>query len=148
MSATLNITNFFSMVSQGREISGKQGAATDDPKSPLPLTVDGLSNLQIGTLATATVATLFDSDDFPATFVYLFFWSDQDCYIQLIGSGSNVIIPITAEVPFTLAIGQLLAAANTSKITGGSEPTLTNIASVVIGNYSGQTANYLFCTVD
>lgn len=148
--SVLNIWNSFSLVSNGLENNGKQGSTTDDMKSPFAITVTGTTHRVVGQLATATVVTVYDDDDdVPADWDYLYYWADQITYLQIIGSGSNVIFKIAAKQPFVLpGYDSILAAANTTVITGGTEPTLTDIDSILIGNYSGSTANYLFTVVD
>lgn len=147
---TLNIKNTFELATVGgTTLTGKHGAAADDADTALDVTVTGSSHYVSTTLATATVVTVYDDDnDVPADWDYLYFWADQDCYIQLIGSGTNVILGVEAEHPFVLSRDSLLAAADTTIITGGTEPTLTDIDSVVIGNYSGTTMNYVFAVID
>ena len=154
MSATLQIWNRFSIDTKGQTFTGKHGAITLSTDDPFEVTVSGDMHCVPGTLSTATVVTVYDDDDdVPVNWNYLFLWADQNCYIQLIGASTNVILPVLATVPFVLApltsssLG-VLAAANTTIITGGAEPTLTDIDSVVIGNYSGTSMNYLFAVVD
>lgn len=151
--ATLSLWNSFSLPSQGVEKTGKQGAATAAPQTPFDITVTGTGLFLTGTLATATVRTIFDDDsEFPVSFDYLHYWADQNSYLQLIFAATNVILPVLAKVPFVLGplaanlVG--LAAANTTIITGGTEPTLTDLDSVVIGNYSGTTMNFTFAIPD
>lgn len=151
--ATLNLWNYFSLVSQGAEKTGKQGAIADASQTPFAVTVDGVCLDDTGSLATATVRTVYnDSNQFPTAVDYLFYWADQNSYIQLVFGASNVILPVLAYVPFVLAplAADLdgLAAANTTIITGGTQPTLTDLDKVVIGNYSGSTMNYRFLLVD
>ena len=151
--STLNLWNYLSLVSAGSEKSAKQGDAADAPQTPLSITVDGACLDDTGVLATATVRTVYDdSAQFPAAFKYLFYVSDQDSYVQLIFAGTNVILPVLASVPFVLGpLGDNLdglAAANTSLISGGSEPTLTDLDKVVVGNYSGSDMNYRFLLID
>ena len=150
MAGTLSIRNNFRFVTQGLTLTGKQGASTETIDTDLDITVGGQVHHVIGSLATATVVTVYDDDnDTPADWDYLYFWADQDMYIQLIGSATNVIFKIEATQPFVLpGFDTLLAAADTTIITGGSEPTLTDIDSIVLGNYSGSTANYLFAVID
>lgn len=138
------------MEAQGLTHSGKQGAAADAATEAFEVTVGGQIHKVVGSLATASVVTVYDDDnDTPADFDYLFFWADQDCYIQIIGSGSNVIFKIEAKVPYWISgFDTILAAADTTAITGGTEPTLTDIDSVVIGNYSGNTMNYVLAVID
>lgn len=148
--ASLEIISNFSLTSQGIVKVGKQGAAADAATDPLSVTVTGTCHYLTGVLATATVNTVYDDDDdFPIDWDYLYFWSDQICYIQIVGSGSNVILKVAVTVPFWLpGYDSVLAAANTTIITGGAEPTLTDIDSVVIGNYSGSAMNYVFAVID
>lgn len=148
--ATLNITNFFSLVSDGLEITGKQGTTTDDPKTPFSITVTGTTHRVTGSLATASIRSLWDEDtSFPATFDYLFYWADQITYLQLIAQGTNVIHRIAAKQPFILpGYSTILAAANTTPIVGITEPTLSQLDSVIAGNYSGSTANIIFGVID
>jgi hypothetical protein len=148
--ATMNIVNNFSLETQGATFTGKQGLAASEFADELGVTVSGTIHQMIGSLATASIKVVYDDDDdMPADWDYLYFWSDQDCYIQLIGSGSNVTFKIEAYQPFVLpGFDAILAAADTTAITGGTEPTLTDIDQVVIGNYSGTTMNYLFAVID
>src|SRR3990167_4014662 len=148
--ATLSIINNLSLPTQGNTFTGKQGLAANGFSTALTITVTGTVHSVVGSLATATVVTVYDDDnDVPADLDYLYFWSDVDMYIQLIGSGSNVIFKNEASQPFVLpGFDTLLAAADTTIITGGTEPTLTDIDSVVIGNYSGGTGNYVFAVFD
>lgn len=147
---TLYLTNNFLIEVQGCTFSGKQGQAADEFAEQLAVTVNGQVHQVVGSLATANVATVYDDDDdVPADWVYLFLWADQDLYIQLIGSGSNVKFKVEATQPFVLpGFDSLLAAADTTAITGGSEPSLTDIDSIILGNYSGNTANYLFAVIN
>ena len=148
--ATLNILSNFEITAQGLDHAGKQGAAADSLLTPFAVSVDGYIHKVVGTLATAAVVTVYDDDnDAPADWDYLFLWADQDCYIQVIGSGTNVIFKVEAKVPFWLpGFDTILAAADTTAITGGAEPSLTDIDSIVIGNYSGSAMNYVFAVID
>lgn len=148
--ATLEIVNNFSLAAQGVTAAGKQGSADDNFADAFEVTVSGTYHKLVGSLATAAVAVVYDDDDdFPADWDYLYYWADQVSYVQLVGSGSNVVFKVAAKQPFVLpGYDSLLAAANTTAITGGSEPTLTDIDQVVVGNYSGNTMNYLFCVID
>lgn len=148
--ATLSIINNFSLNSQGIIKEGKQGAIADGMSDALGITVTGTCHYMTGSIATATVNTIYDDDnDFPVDWDYLYFWADGIVYLQFIGSATNVILKIAATQPFVLpGYDSLLAAADTVIITGGSEPTLTDIDSVVLGNYSGTTVNYVFAVID
>lgn len=141
--ATLLITNYFSLQNEGVEISGKQGSITDDPKEPFSITITGNSQQIQGTCATATVKKLWDDDEsLTATITYFFFWSDQNCYLQFVSGSTNFTIQILAKVPFIMSGNTLLAAANTTDITGGATPSVAEIDHINIGNYSGNTLNF------
>jgi hypothetical protein len=148
--ATLSIINNFELEAQGRTTTGKQGAAVDGFLTPLEIDVTGTKHEVIGTLATATVATPFDDDDdVPADWDYLYFWADQDCYLQIIGPTMHVVFKIEATQPFVLpGFDGIVAAANSTAIAGGTEPTMSDIDSIVIGNYSGSTMNYQLILID
>lgn len=148
--ATLNIVNNFSLESQGSTFTGKQGLAASEFAEEFGITVTGTIHQVIGSLATASVKAVYDDDDdVPADWDYLFFWADQDCYIQIIGSGTNVTFKVAAKQPFVLpGFDLVLGAADTTAITGGTEPTLQDVDQVTIGNYSGTTMNYLFAIID
>lgn len=147
--ATLSVISNFRVTSQGITYSGKQGSTDDATTDPFDVTVTGNVHQVNGTLATATVTTPFDDDDdAPADWDFLFVWTSVDMYLQLIGSGSNIIFKLLAKVPFMLTYDSLLAVGNTTAITGGTEPTLTDIDSILLGNYSGGSGNYNFAVVD
>jgi hypothetical protein len=147
VSATLEILNSFSMETQGRTLTGKQGTSTDLVTDAKEITVDGTAHDVIGSLATATGKTVWDEDDdVPADWDYLYFWADQDCYLQLIGQTTQVSLPIKAGVPHTQYGDQILAAANTTALVAA--PSLEDIDSVRIWNESGNTMNYHFAVID
>ncbi len=148
MSATLKILNNFEITAQGVTYAGKQGAAADDVAEAYEASVTGLVHELVGQLATAAVETVYESDDPPASFAYAFAWADQTFYVQVIGSGSNAIFKVAAYQPFVIpGFGKVLGAASTTAITGGSEPAVTDVASVLLGNYSGNTMNYVFAAI-
>lgn len=146
----LLIVNRFAILSQGGLLIGKQGLADDAENDEYAISVTGNVHRDVGTIATATVRTVYDDDtNFPADWKYAFLWSDQTVYVQLIGSSTNVTIKVAAFQPFVLpGFDSLLAVANTTPITGGSEPTLQDCDSILVGNYSGSTANYVFAVID
>lgn len=153
MSSTLKIINNFVLDSQGLQKIGKQGAIADlttDQFSITDVTIAGTCHYRTGLLATATIATLYDSsNDLPATFDYLFFWADVTMYLQLIGSATHAVTKVLAKTPITLSgYGLVLGAANTTPITGGTEPTCTAVSKAVIGNYTGGSGNYVFAVID
>ena len=147
--STLNIWNSLSHNLIGGETTRKQGTTTDDPRTPFAITAAGHEYDLKGTCATATVKTLWDEDsNFPATFLYLHFWADQICYLQLIAQSTNVIHKIAAKQPFILpGYSTVLPASNTTIMDGGTEPTLSQIDSIALGNYSGSTLNFTFLLV-
>lgn len=151
--ATLKIINNFTLDSDGILTLAKQGAAANlitDEQSLTTVTITGTCHYRKGTLATATANTIYDSsNDYPATFDYLFFWADVAMYLQLIGSATCSTQKVAALVPFVLAgYGIILGAANTTPITGGTEPVCTAVTKAVIGNYSGGSGNYVFGVID
>ena len=148
--STLSIVSNFSLDSQGRLKTGKQGAIADADTDPFDVTVTGTCHYVEGVLATAAVATAYDDDDdVPTDWDYLYFWGDQILYIQIIGPTMHVVFKVAATVPFWLpGYDSLVAAANATAITGGTEPTMSDIDSIVIGNYSGTSANYLLALID
>ena len=150
MSATLKIINSFELTAQGVSMSGKQGLAADGMTDEYEITVAGTYHHMTGSIATATVNTIYDDDnDFPIDWDYLWFWADQIVYLQIVGSATNATFKIAAYQPFVLpGYDSVLAAADTTIITGGSEPSVTDIDSIVLGNYSGNTANYVFVVID
>ena len=148
--ATLSILNNFSLPTMGNTQTGKQGAATAGFSTALDITVTGTVHRVEGQLATATVVTVYDDDDdVPADWDYLYYWADQISYIQIIGPTMHVVFKIAATQPFVLpGFDSLTAAANATAITGGSEPSPSDIDSIVLGNYSGTTMNFVFAVVD
>jgi hypothetical protein len=148
--AILNILNSLEMDSQGIVTRAKQGAATDAFATPFSITVSGTKHEMIGSLATATVVTVYDDDnDSPVDWDYLHYWADQDSYIQFVGASTNATFKVAAKQPFVLpGFDSILAAADTTIITGGAEPSVTDIDSIVIGNYSGVTMNYHLVLID
>ena len=121
---------------------GKQGNATDDPKTEYPIQVTGNVSDVAGQLATATVLQVLGSLTTAQPWSYMHYWADQDSYMQFIGSASNVIIKCPALIPHVMSYDGILAAANTTPISGGATPSLQQLASIYIGNYSGSLMNY------
>jgi hypothetical protein len=148
MSVNLNVANYFSVVSNGQQSIGKQGNATDDPKTEYAVSVTGNVTKKSGQLATATASLIYGSQDLLTPFTYLHFWADQDCYLQFIGSSTNVTVKVKALVPYVMSVDGILPAANTTEITGGATPSLQTIASIYLGNYSGTTLNYTISLVN
>lgn len=141
--ATLSILCSYSLELQGRTYAGKQGSADDDVDTPFDVTLtSGIAFESIGVLATATARTIWDEDSFqPVDIQFGFFWCDVDMYIQFIGQATNVVFPVEAKIPFTISANTLLAAANTTALSG-SAPSVEAIDSIVIQNNSGGSGNY------
>ncbi len=147
--ATLNIWEYFSVVSQGTEKTGKQGTSTDAPQTPFAVTVDGLVHQVTGQVDDDEIQTIWDEDDdAPGDMAYFHFWADQDCYLQIIATATNVVFPILAKVPFVLSGNTLLAAANTTPLVAGATPSTTEIDSIIVSNVSGSTLNFVASIVD
>ncbi len=153
MSTTLKIINHFTLDSQGLQKIGKQGNIADlmsDEFSITDVTIAGTCHYRTSLLATATVNTAYDSsNDFPATFDYLFFWADVTMCLQIIGTATEARFKVLAKTPMVLAgYGSIVASAGTSVITGGTEPTYTAVSKVAVGNYSGGSGNYVLALID
>lgn len=149
MSATLDILDTFEVEINGVTYTGKQGAATDNADTPFEVTLTGQIHNMGTQLATASVAKAWDKDThFPTTFLQVYFWADQDVYLQFVTAATNAIIKCTAKTPYRLTFNGLLAAADTTDITGGSEPTLAALDHINVGNYSGNTVNYLLAVMN
>lgn len=148
--ATLSIVNSFSLNSFGLVEEGKQGLAASGIADEYDITVTGTVHRLKGQLATATVVTLYDDDnDVPVDWDYGFIWTTGTAYVQVVGSATNFTIKIAAYQPFVIpGFDSILAAADTTIITGGSEPSVTDIDSVVLGNYSGSTIDFLAAFID
>ena len=150
--ATLKITNNFELVSQGITVVGKAGAIADAADAQFlidAVTITGNLHRVANTLATATVVTIYDDDDFPIDWDYGFFWADVDMYLQIIAGSTNCVFKVLAKVPFVIpGYDSILPAANSTLITGGTEPTMTDIDSIAVGNYSGGTGNYVLALMD
>lgn len=126
----------------GGVLSGKQGDAEDADTDPVILDGDGDGFVVAGTLATATAVKIYDDDTHtPTSFLAMHLWTSVDMYVQVIGATSNVIFPVEAEVPFMLSSSLMLAAANTTPLSG-SAPSTEDIDSIVIQNNSGGSGKY------
>jgi hypothetical protein len=152
--ANLGIVSRFEIEINGTTFAANQGESDSSPdelysfsESP---TVTGLVYPFVGQVPTATVRTLWDEDsNYPVDFDYLYCWADQIIYLQLIGQTGNVTHKIRPYFPFWLCgYGSILPAANTTLITGGSEPTMEAVDSIAIGNYSGSTVNVKLFLID
>lgn len=149
--STINTVNTITMDSQGITIAAKQGAASASAATALSTTVTGTVHKLIGTVGNAAAVTMYDAvTDVPATWDKLFFWCDQNVHLQLVdnaSTGTHVTIAVNALDPFTMSDGDLLAAASETLITNATT-TLLSITQIVIGNSSGNTANFVLILVD
>lgn len=137
----VSIVNNLSASLNGSVVTAKQGEAAAEFAEGFDLTLTNGDYLQLGgQFATGGSSKIYDKDThLPlATPAYWHFWSTKDCYLQFVGATSNVIVPVTALVPFVYAGNTILAAANTTDIAS-SEPTLEAIDHLMIGNWDGNT---------
>lgn len=148
--ATLSVINSFSLSSLGITTQGWQGLTTALITEALEVTVTGTIHYLIGSLATAAVVTVYDDDDdVPADWDYAWIKCSTIGYIQIIAGSTNVIHRVAANQPFVLpGYDSILPAANSTPITGGTEPTLTDVDSVVLGNYSGGAMDFVCAFID
>ena len=149
MSVNLNIICNFEVTARGVTFTGRQGADTSaENNDAFIVSVTGDCHQMAGTLATATALKVWDDDTHkPSDFTYMFFVADVDMYIQIVGTATNATLNCVAGVPFILSYDQILAAANTTDISG-SAPSMEDIDHVVIQNNSGGDGNYFFACVN
>ncbi len=147
--ADCNVISNFSITVRGRTYSSFQGTdSSNTATDAFVVDVDGEVHHMSSTLATATALKVWDDDTHkPSDFDLAFLVSDQDMTIQIIGSATNVALKVLAGVPFWLSYDVILAAANTTPISG-TEPTWEDIDNIVIQNNSGNDANYVFFCVN
>lgn len=144
--ATLNVTNFVSIFANGAEHVLKQGTSASDPKTPFEISVTGRIFDQGSDLADDAAKALWvAANDYPATFDHGWFWADQDCYLQLIGTATNVVVPVKADVPVYIP-PSLLAAEDTTVIS--ATPTVTALSKIACWNASDSTLNWRLLLVD
>lgn len=148
MSASLYVLNSFTSTINNCPLQAYQGASGFS--DPVTITLAGKAKVVPSSLATAGAVTIYDDsvDTEVTDLFYLWYKADVATYLQLITAATNVVIgPFAANVPVSLgayATLKLLAAGSTTAITGAAEPSTTDVKKIVIGNYSGSTANYLF----
>lgn len=149
MAVDLNVLCNFSMTIRGKTVEGFQGTDADGVADDVfVVSVDGKTHRMDDTLATATALKVWDDDTHkPADFDFMFFVADQDMTIQVIGSATNYAQKVRAGLPFVLGYDSMLAAANTTAVSG-TEPSWEDVDNIVIQNNSGNDANYLFFCVD
>ena len=154
--ATYKILNRISMTAQGIDIEAKQGPAADAKTKEYEVTVTGTCHKLIGVVAADSEAVVFDdSVDVPATWDKLFFWASGNVQLQLLCAVSDVVVQVTAYEPFTMSLGELLAASGTT--LGGTtatgtltaDATLTDIKKIVVRNTAGaDNVNWVAVIVD
>ena len=139
MAVDLDVLCNFEMTIRGVTFTGKQGTATDGISDPFVISVDGKAHAMPFELAVDTNLTIWDDDDDqPNDFDFFFFWADQNCFIQVIASATNIIVPVLAKVPFIMApkidaassAAKCLGAANTTAMSG--TPSTTEIDSIIV----------------
>lgn len=138
--STLSIINSIDVTINGKPVQGWQGTDEDAiATDPFDITVGDEAHVQDFSLATATALKVWDDDTHkPSTIIIFHIVADQNIYVQVIGATSNIIFAVTAGCPFTFTGNTMLAAANTTAMSG-SAPTLEEIDSIVIQNNSGTT---------
>ena len=155
MTAAFNILHAIQGTTlSGQAVAGQQGPIGSPSSTPINLasvsltgifgspTFTGYSWAEDGTLATGTALKIYDATIMkPATWNYFFLVCDQALYVQPITSATNVIFQILPGVPYCMSVDGLLAAANTTPMSG-SAPTLVVLSTVYIQNNSGTPANW------
>ena len=143
------------LLTQGVPFRGKQGVAANAVADWLLTSVTGTVHQRVTTLAENKVATLYDAsqDDLPANWDILWFWADQDVFLQLIdinATGTHVVIKVAKTFPFVMSDGDLIAVANETILTITEPTDLRPIDKVVVGHYFGtaQTMNCVFAVID
>ena len=141
MSVDLNIIANLTCEVNGVTVTDHQGEVTDLFNDAFALAITGVYFQRQGTIADATVTTIYvAANELPATSKYIQIWTDDDIYVQVIGSATHAIFKTIGMVPFTIPNGAVLGVASTTVIA--AEPTTTAIAKIVLGNYSGGTVNW------
>lgn len=150
MATTLKIINSFTAVIDGNTYTGKQGEITSLIADEFDITVTGPAHIVPGSLATANIVTVYDAtDDVPIVWDYAFIWTEVVMSIQIIGTTTYAVMRTKAKVPFCLSSQLVLGEDdNVTAITGGAEPSLQVIDSIVLGNYSGGTGKFLAAFFD
>ena len=121
-------------------ISGDQPLAAGRNTNPITLTVTGTADAWIGSLATATTATLWDSAASAiSSFLYGWIKADQDIFIELQGgsAANNSTMKVKAGFPAILSTGTMRTYAAGGSFGGSA----TAITKVLARNESGSTAN-------
>ena len=145
--ATLKILGSTSLTTQGSTFACKQGPTTAGFMVPLEVTITGTAHGGPNTLATATAVTLWDDDDdSPVDWDAFAYCGDQDAHLQFIGTATNIILGVRANMPFLMGKDLVLGAANTTAMS--SAPSTTAVDSIVLFQASGSTMNYSFFVYD
>jgi hypothetical protein len=159
--AILKIINNAEITVNGETVAIKQGASGSSAKTAFEITVSGVITSGHGTLTSGAgnERVIFDDDTFqpgsasPADFFV--FWCDQNCYLQFVGSSTHCLTSVLAQTPYVMHAGTrtnapttgiaILGVATTTDIA--AEPTLQLVDHILVGQYSGTTANYKWFAV-
>jgi len=136
------------MDSQGINISGKQGMASNPATTPLSITVSGTVHSMIGTASDEAETILWaTATDPPATWDYLFFWADQAVQLQMVATASAATFEVAQYAPFVLSNYKMLGIATNTQLA--AQATTTAIESILMGNYDADaTCNYRLVLID
>jgi len=119
-------------------VSGDQPLAAGRNTNPITLTVTGTADAWMGSLATATNATLWDSSTSPiSSFLYAWIKADQDIFIEIQGgsAANNAVRKVKAGFPEILSTGTMRTYSAGGSFGGSS----TAITKVLARNESGTT---------
>jgi hypothetical protein len=141
---SLTVVNNLTAVGVGGTVLlAKQGGVAAEFDEGYAVTVTGYPLSIEAAIPTATVVKVYDDDTHtPANPLYWHFWATANLYVQFVGATSQFTVPLHAYVPLVLYGNTILAAANTTDLTGGAEPTLEDVDHVNLANYSGGSADY------
>lgn len=144
MANSLKIVNNYTASIDGNTYTGKQGEVDDALSKEYAITVTQPAHIVPFTLAHDSKVTLWDDDDdVPASFDYFFLVADGDLFLQLVGTTTNVTLKVKAKVPFVLSYNSILAAANTTDLSTGADPSVTALDHVLVLNRSGNSVKGL-----
>jgi len=145
--ATLNVWNYFSVAANGVEVTGKHGAATDSPQTPLGVSVTGLPIQfagQLAAMATDSIdLSLLPNDGFD----YLHFSADVVMWLQLYNGVRSSAFKVAAETPFVLPFNSMRFDSGYTPLTG-TEPIGVALSVINVGNYTAGTGKYVLTLVD
>lgn len=144
MAATLRIIHTFQLLSdRGGDCSGKHGTNASNPKDPLKISLDGKRHHVASDVANEGNVVLWENaeNDEPTTFDLMYFWADQDVWLEFIDDTDSVAFLIRQYVPFSLGYDDIsITPADTTPSTGATAPTNENIDKINVHNVSGETS--------